>query len=83
MKKESLIEQLGWTWFWLTIIVTAFGSYLKITGEIKLAWWWVTVPVWGSIGAAALLLGVCWLILKIWGSERLINADYTEEPKDL
>ena len=65
MRKEKLSEQIGWAYFWLTLIVVLFGSYLKLTGEIKISWWWVTFPAWGSLAGALIVIGTALIVMNI------------------
>ena len=55
-----------------TILFIVF-LILKLTGHITWSWWWVTCPLWITVGVALLLIGgglciagLCLAIALIW-----------------
>lgn len=46
----------------LTVLATVLFVTLKINGAIDWSWWWVTVPVWGSLALAVLTVVVAIII---------------------
>lgn len=38
---------------------------LKLTGFIDWSWWLVTLPFWGGLALALVVMLICYLLLKI------------------
>lgn len=72
MKKETLVDQLGWAYFYLTVVFTLFMIYLKLAEGWPISWWWVFAPIWVSVAAALVLTIVC-----IIGAKMIIKNEKT------
>ncbi len=67
--KKPLTYWIGYGYTLLTIIATAVIVYLKLNENITFSWWWVFAPLWASLLSGFGLLGICYLIVIIWGAE--------------
>lgn len=38
---------------------------LKLTGVINWSWWWVTIPFWGGLAIALVILIVCAIVIGV------------------
>lgn len=65
----------------LTVLATLFLAYLKEVENYNITWWWVTVPLWGSLFGGLSFIGACYLIVYYWGNAKNINGGNDETTK--
>lgn len=59
MKRENISLTINVA---LLVLATAILAVLRLTGAIEMPWWLITLPLWGSLSLAALIVGVCYII---------------------
>jgi len=64
MKKETTGSQMGWAYFYLTVIFTLFMVYLKFAEGWPISWWLVFAPLWGSVLLTLVVCGVAFLLIR-------------------
>lgn len=68
MKKTNNLFTFGRVYAGLTVLATLVMMYLNVVENFHIPWYWVTVPVWGSLVVSLAFIGLCYLIVFYWGN---------------